>query len=64
MAIDLALHRSSKDPIQPFKAMSKQFFPDEIEPGNRKENFTRPLEKERTWMAVYFAASGYTLWQD
>jgi len=59
MAIDLSLQRSAKDPVTGLKAMAKQMFPEELEPGNRKENFTRPLEKERTWMAVFLASVGY-----
>jgi hypothetical protein len=56
MAIDLALQRSSKDT---FRGMSSKLFPEEMEPGNRKENFTRKLEKERTWIAVFVASVGY-----
>jgi hypothetical protein len=55
MAIDLALQRSQKDTL---RHMSSKLFPEEVEPGNRKENFTRPLEKERTWMAVFIASVG------
>jgi hypothetical protein len=59
MAIDLSLHRSGKDSAHGIKSIAKQLWSEEMEPGNRKENFTRPLEKERIWMAVYFASSGY-----
>ena len=58
MAIDLALQRSTKDT---FRAMSSKLFPEDMEPGNRKENFTRKLEKERTWIAVFIASVGYPL---
>jgi len=54
MAVDLALQRSSKD-----KLMSTRLLGEEPEPCNRKENFIRPLEKERTWLAVFIAAVGY-----
>ena len=57
MAIDLALQRSSKDSMRP---MASKLFAEEIEPCNRKENFTRPFEKERTWLAVYIASVGYS----
>jgi hypothetical protein len=60
MAIDLALQRSQKDTL---RHMSSKLFPEEVEPGNRKENFTRPLEKERTWIAVFVASVGYRLWK-
>jgi len=56
MAVDLALQRSSKDN---FRGMSSKLFPEEMEPGNRKENFTRKLEKERTWIAIFIASVGY-----
>lgn len=56
MAIDLALQRSSKDQL---RTVSSRIFPEEMEPCNRKENFKRPLEKERTWLAVYVASVGY-----
>jgi hypothetical protein len=56
MAIDLALQRSSKDGL---RGVSSRIFPEELEPGNRKENFLRPLERERTWLAVYIASVGY-----
>jgi len=55
MAIDLSLQRSSKEG----KAMSSRLFAEEVEPCNRKDNFTRPLEKERTWLAVFVASVGY-----
>jgi hypothetical protein len=55
MAVDLALQRSSKDGL---RAASSRIFPEELEPGNRKENFIRPLERERTWLAVYVASVG------
>jgi len=56
MAVDLALQRSAKDN---FRGMSSKLFPEEMEPGNRKENFTRKLEKERTWIAIFIASVGY-----
>ena len=55
MAIDLSLQRSSKDS----KPMASRLFAEEVEPCNRKDNFTRPLEKERTWLAVFVASVGY-----
>ena len=55
MAIDLSLQRSSKD-VRP---MASRLFAEEVEPCNRKDNFTRPLEKERTWLAVFVASVGY-----
>ena len=55
MAIDLSLQRSSKDG----KNLSSRLFADEVELCNRKENFIRSLEKERTWLAVFIAAVGY-----
>ena len=57
MAIDLALHRSSKDA----KAIPSRLFSEEVDPCNRNENFTRPLEKERTWLAVFVVTVGYLL---
>ena len=53
MAVDLSLQRSSKDKLFPAR-----FLGEEPELCNRKENFTRPLEKERTWLAVFIAAVG------
>jgi hypothetical protein len=57
MAIDLSLQRSSKDG----RAMSSRLFAEEVEPCNRKGNFIRPLEKERTWLAVFVISVGYIL---
>ena len=57
MAIDLSLQRSSKDG----RPMSSRLFAEEVEPCNRKDNFIRPLEKERTWLAVSVASMGYIL---
>jgi len=54
MAIDLALQRSPKEARND---KSKLF--DEVEPCNRKDNFTRPLDKERTWLSVFISAIGY-----
>lgn len=56
MAIDLSLQRSAKDGC---RAMSSKLFADEAEPSNRKDNFLRPLERERTWVAVYIQSVGY-----
>jgi hypothetical protein len=53
MAIDLGLQRSSKDG----RNLSSRLFAED-EPCNRKENFIRPLEKERTWIAVFIAVVG------
>ena len=58
MAIDLALQRSTKDN---FRGMGSRIFPDDMEPCNRKENFTRVLEKERTWIAIYIASVGFAV---
>src|SRR5271170_2173667 len=55
MAIDLSLQRGAKDG----RNLSSRLFAEEVEPCNRKENFIRPLEKERTWLAVFIAAIGY-----
>jgi hypothetical protein len=55
MAIDLALHRTSKD----IRNTASKLFPEEVEPCNRKDNFIRPLERERTWIAVYLTSVGY-----
>ena len=60
MAIDLGLQRSVKDSFHGFKAMAKHMFPDDLDPGSRKENFARILEKERTWIAMYSASTAYT----
>jgi len=56
MAIDLALQRSPKEARN-----DKSRLFDEVDPCNRKENFTRPLEKERTWLAVFVSAIGYQI---
>lgn len=56
MAIDLGLQRSLKDQA---KTMSARIFAEEVEPCHRKDNFTRPLEKERTWLAVFVTSVGY-----
>lgn len=54
MAIDLGLQRSSKDR----RHVSSKLFAEDVEPCFRKENFVRPLERERTWLAVFVAAAG------
>jgi len=56
MCIDLGLQASSKEASRPLAA---KLLPDEVEHGNRKENFTRPLERERTWLAAYMLSVGY-----
>jgi hypothetical protein len=58
MAIDLSLHRSSKDQA---RAMSSRLFAEEVDNCKGKDTFTRPLEKERTWLAIFVASVGYTL---
>ena len=58
MAIDLALQRSPKDGA---RGVASRIFPEEMDPCNRKDNFTRPLEKERTWLGVFVSAVGYVL---
>jgi len=56
MCIDLGLQTSSKEVSRP---LATKFLPEEVEPGNRKENVTRPLERERTWLAAYMLSVGY-----
>jgi len=55
MAVDLGIQRSSKDQG---KTMSSRLFAEEVEPCNRKDNFVRPLERERTWLAILVVAVG------
>jgi hypothetical protein len=56
MAIDLSLQRSTKDVC---RGMSSKLFAEEMDLSNRKDNFIRPLERERTWIAVYIQSVGY-----
>jgi len=53
MAIDLGLQRSAKET----KNVGSKLFPEDEPP-----NFLRPLERERTWLAVYLATTGYKSW--
>lgn len=55
MAIDLGLQRSNKEMS---RNLSTKLLTEEVEPGNRKENFARPLERERTWLVTYLLAVG------
>jgi hypothetical protein len=55
MAVDLGLQRSSKDQV---KTMSSRLFAEEVEPCNRKDNFIRPLERERTWLTIFVTSVG------
>ena len=57
MAVDLGLQRSSKEA----RNLSSRLLAEEVELCNRKENFIRPLENERTWITVFIAAVGYSL---
>ena len=50
MAIDLGLQRSAKET----KNVGSKFFLEDEPP-----NFLRPMERERTWLAVYLATTGY-----
>jgi len=53
MAIDLGLQRSAKET----KNVGSKLFPEDEAP-----NFLRPMERERTWLAVYLATTGYKSW--
>jgi hypothetical protein len=50
MAIDLGLQRSSKET----RNAGSKLFQEDHEPLN----FVRPMERERTWLAVYVASTG------
>jgi hypothetical protein len=52
MAIDLGLQRSGKEQ----KNLSAKLFQEEDQPPL---NFVRPMERERMWLAVYLASTGY-----
>jgi len=57
MCIDLGLQTSSKEVSRP---LTTKLLAEEVEPGgNRRENFTRPLERERTWLAAYMLSVGH-----